>query len=101
MSITRDAARGPAGRGELLVRVGALVFAVGAVATLATVTPLLIGAEPPPGPRGPGWCPHPTAAYAVSMLMAVGFAIAAAGLLRSTLTSPAPPGGPPARRGTP
>jgi hypothetical protein len=59
-------------RGDVLVRVGAVVFGVGAVATLVTVVPLLIGAEP-----------LPTPAYAVSMLMGVGFAIAAAGLLRA------------------
>lgn len=59
-------------RGDVLVRAGGVVFAVGAVATLATVLPLLVGADP-----------LPTAAYLVSMLMAVGFAIAAAGLLRS------------------
>jgi hypothetical protein len=59
-------------RGDVLVRVGAVVFGVGAVATLVTVVPLLIGTEP-----------LPTPAYAVSMLMGVGFAIAAAGLLRT------------------
>ncbi len=58
--------------GDALVRVGAVVFAVGAVATLVTVVPLFIGADP-----------LPTAAYLVSMLMGAGFATAGAGLLRS------------------
>lgn len=56
----------------MLVRVGGVVFAVGALATLATVAPLLLGSDP-----------LPTAAYLVSMLMGVGFALALAGLLRS------------------
>jgi hypothetical protein len=60
--------------GDLLVRVGAALFIVGALATLATLTPLFIGARP-----------LPTAAYLVSMLMGVGFALALAGLLRSAL----------------
>ncbi|MEU6340104.1 MULTISPECIES: hypothetical protein [unclassified Streptomyces] len=58
--------------GDVLVRVGGVVFAVGALATLATVAPLLLGSDP-----------LPTAAYLVSMLMGVGFALALAGLLRS------------------
>ncbi|MFH8368682.1 hypothetical protein [Streptomyces sp. NPDC018031] len=58
--------------GDGLVRLGAVVFMVGAVATMATVAPLLLGADP-----------LPTAAYLVSMLMGVGFALAAAGMLRS------------------
>nr|WP_234347330.1 hypothetical protein [Streptomyces specialis] len=58
--------------GDVLVRVGGVVFAVGAVATLITVIPLFIGADP-----------LPTAAYVVSMLMGVGFLIAGAGLVRS------------------
>ncbi|WKX71024.1 hypothetical protein [Streptomyces sp. XD-27] len=58
--------------GDGLVRTGAIVFIVGAVATLATVAPLLLGADP-----------LPTAAYLVSMLMGVGFALAGAGVLRS------------------
>ncbi|MFI1796862.1 hypothetical protein ACH427_05805 [Streptomyces sp. NPDC020379] len=58
--------------GDLLVRVGAIVFLVGAVATLATVAPLFLGARP-----------LPSAAYFVCMLMGVGFLIAAAGVLRS------------------
>ncbi len=58
--------------GDLLVRIGAIVFIIGAVATLATMTPLFIGDRP-----------LPTVAYFVCMLMAVGFALALAGLLRS------------------
>jgi hypothetical protein len=58
--------------GDLLVRVGSVVFVVGAVATLATITPLFLGSDP-----------LPTAAYLISMLMGVGFAIAGAGVLRS------------------
>jgi ABC-type Na+ efflux pump permease subunit len=56
------------------VRAGAILFVIGALATLATVTPLFIGVHP-----------LPTAAYLVSMLMAVGFALALVGLLRSAL----------------
>ncbi|MEU0370061.1 hypothetical protein ABZ070_07315 [Streptomyces sp. NPDC006283] len=58
--------------GDGLVRAGAIVFIVGAVATLVTVAPLFLGTEP-----------FPTVAYAVSMLMGVGFLVAAAGVLRS------------------
>jgi hypothetical protein len=57
--------------GDLLVRAGGIVFAVGAVATLVTVAPLLLGTDP-----------FPTVAYLLSMLMAVGFVVAAAGVLR-------------------
>lgn len=62
----------PPAPGDVLVRVGAIVFIVGAVATLVTVAPLFLGTEP-----------FPTIAYAVCMLMGVGFLIAAAGVLRS------------------
>ncbi|MFI0779729.1 hypothetical protein [Streptomyces sp. NPDC021212] len=58
--------------GDRLVRIGVIVFAVGAVATLATVAPLFLGADP-----------LPSVAYFVCMLMGVGFALAAAGMLRS------------------
>ncbi|QKV94339.1 hypothetical protein HUT19_23410 [Streptomyces sp. NA02950] len=58
--------------GDRLVRIGVIVFAVGAIATLATVAPMFLGADP-----------LPTAAYLISMLMGVGFALAAAGVLRS------------------
>ncbi|WP_165989958.1 hypothetical protein, partial [Streptomyces sp. YIM 98790] len=57
--------------GDLLVRIGGVIFAVGAVATLITFIPMFVGSEP-----------FPPAAYAVSMLMGVGFAVAATGLLR-------------------
>lgn len=58
--------------GDRLVRLGVTVFGVGAVATLVTVAPLFLGLHP-----------LPSAAYFVCMLMGVGFALAAAGLLRS------------------
>ncbi|MFF5975509.1 hypothetical protein ACFY7C_28775 [Streptomyces sp. NPDC012769] len=58
--------------GDGLVRVGAVVFIVGAVATLVTVAPLFLGTDP-----------FPTVAYLVSMLMGVGFLVAGAGVLRS------------------
>jgi hypothetical protein len=47
---------------------------IGAVATIATVTPLFIGSHT-----------LPTAAYFICMLMGVGFALALGGLLRSAL----------------
>ncbi|MFD7611872.1 hypothetical protein [Streptomyces sp. NPDC059828] len=55
-----------------MVRVGGIVFIVGAVATLVTVAPLFLGTEP-----------FPPIAYAVCMLMGLGFLIAGAGILRS------------------
>lgn len=58
--------------GDLLVRGGVVVFAVGAVATLITFAPLFLGTEP-----------FPAVAYFVCMLMGLGFALAAAGLLKS------------------
>ncbi|WMX45744.1 hypothetical protein [Streptomyces roseicoloratus] len=58
--------------GDGLVRAGAIVFIVGAVATLVTVAPLFLGTDP-----------FPTVAYLVSMLMGVGFLVAGAGVLRS------------------
>lgn len=58
--------------GDALVRVGAIVFIIGAVATVVTVTPLFLGLTP-----------LPVAAYLVSMLMPVGFGAALVGLLRS------------------
>ncbi|MEV2256785.1 hypothetical protein AB0I94_40655 [Streptomyces sp. NPDC050147] len=60
-----------AGPGDGLVRAGAIVFFVGAVATLVTVAPLFLGTDP-----------FPSIAYAVCMLMGVGFVIAVAGVLR-------------------
>jgi hypothetical protein len=65
-------AKDPAGPGDGLVRIGAIVFIVGAVATLVTVAPLFLGTTP-----------FPTVAYLVSMLMAVGFVVAAVGVLRT------------------
>ncbi|WP_455351085.1 hypothetical protein [Streptomyces sp. SYSU K217416] len=61
-----------AGAGDRLVQVGAIVFFIGAVATLVTVAPLFLGTEP-----------FPSVAYAVCMLMGLGFLIAGAGVLRS------------------
>ncbi|GHC71535.1 hypothetical protein [Streptomyces cinnamoneus] len=58
--------------GDLLVRTGAVVFLVGAVATMATMAPLFLGADP-----------LPPVAWFVCMLMGVGFLIAGAGVLRS------------------
>ncbi|MFE5481230.1 hypothetical protein [Streptomyces sp. NPDC056527] len=58
--------------GDGLVRAGAIVFIVGAVATLVTVAPLFLGTDP-----------FPPVAYAVCMLMGVGFLVAGAGVLRS------------------
>ncbi|RDG39008.1 hypothetical protein [Streptomyces corynorhini] len=60
------------GPGDGLVRIGAIVFIVGAVATLITVAPLFLGSDP-----------FPPVAYLVCMLMGAGFAIAGAGVLRS------------------
>ncbi|WP_443054324.1 hypothetical protein [Streptomyces sp. IBSBF 2435] len=71
------------GAGDLLVRIGAIVFLVGAVGTLATVAPLLLGTRR-----------LPTPAYFVSMLMGVGLAIALLGLLRSALAQRRPGGHP-------
>lgn len=73
-SATPDSPRRDSGPGDRLVRIGAIVFLIGAVATLATVTPLFIGADP-----------LPPVAYFVSMLMAVGFVVAAAGVVRSVM----------------
>ncbi|MFF8375305.1 hypothetical protein ACF07V_04090 [Streptomyces sp. NPDC015661] len=58
--------------GDGLVKAGVVLFAIGAVATLVTVAPLFLGTDP-----------FPTVAYLVSMLMGVGFLVAAAGVLRS------------------
>ncbi|MFC5800878.1 hypothetical protein [Streptomyces formicae] len=66
------AENGPGSPGDGLVRVGGIVFIVGTVATLVTVAPLFLGTEP-----------FPPVAYAVCMLMGVGFLIAGAGVLRS------------------
>jgi hypothetical protein len=58
--------------GDRLIRAGAIVFFIGAVATLVTVAPLFVGAKP-----------FPTYMFGLSMLMAVGFLVAGAGVLRS------------------
>ncbi|MEU9555626.1 hypothetical protein [Streptomyces fumanus] len=58
--------------GERLIRAGAIVFFLGALATLVTVAPLLLGTTP-----------FPTFMFLLSMLMGVGFLIAGAGVLRS------------------
>lgn len=58
--------------GDLLVRAGAVVFLVGAIATMITFVPFFIGTEP-----------FPATAYFVSMLMGAGFALGVAGLVRS------------------
>ncbi|MFG2501735.1 hypothetical protein ACGFSB_26440 [Streptomyces sp. NPDC048441] len=60
-----------AGPGDGLVRAGAIVFFLGALATLVTVAPLFLGTDP-----------FPSIAYAVCMMMGVGFLIAVAGVLR-------------------
>ncbi|MEU8998401.1 hypothetical protein AB0C95_26835 [Streptomyces caniferus] len=65
------------------------MFLVGAVATLATVTPLFLGTEP-----------LPSVFYWLCMLMGLGFLIAAAGLIRSAVAerrqaaAPSPPSAP-------
>src|SRR6188472_1234074 len=71
------------GPGDLLVRIGAVVFLIGAVGTLATLAPLLLGTHP-----------LPTPAYFVSMLMGAGLALALAGLLRAALAQRRAPGVP-------
>ncbi|GAB1329016.1 MULTISPECIES: hypothetical protein [unclassified Streptomyces] len=58
--------------GDGLIRAGAIVFFLGTVATMVTVAPLFLGAKP-----------FPTYMFGLSMLMAVGFLIAGAGVLRS------------------
>ncbi len=61
-----------AAAGDRLIRVGAIVFFVGAVATLVTVAPFLLGTTP-----------FPTYMFGLSMLMGVGFLVAGAGVLQS------------------
>ncbi|MFG3286611.1 hypothetical protein [Streptomyces sp. NPDC048111] len=58
--------------GDRLVRVGAVVFFVGALATLVTVAPLFLHTAP-----------FPSYAYLVCMLMGAGFLIAGAGVLHT------------------
>lgn len=62
----------PTAAGDGLVRIGAILFAVGAVATIATVLPLFLGLHR-----------LPTPAYFVCMVMPLGFAVALAGLFRA------------------
>jgi hypothetical protein len=61
-----------AAAGDRLIRAGAIVFFVGAVATLVTVAPLFLGTTP-----------FPTYMFGLSMLMGVGFLLAGAGVMRS------------------
>jgi hypothetical protein len=61
-----------AGPGDRLIRAGAIVFFLGALATLVTLAPLFLHAKP-----------FPTYMFGLSMLMGVGFLIAGAGVLRS------------------
>ncbi|MEW2292121.1 hypothetical protein ABZ719_05340 [Streptomyces sp. NPDC006743] len=58
--------------GDRLIRAGALVFFLGALCTMVTVAPLFFGAKP-----------FPTYMFGLSMLMAVGFLIAAGGVFQS------------------
>ncbi|MEU2929948.1 hypothetical protein AB0D42_33945 [Streptomyces sp. NPDC048304] len=58
--------------GDGLIRAGAIVFFAGALATAVTVVPLFLGTKP-----------FPTYMYGLSMLMAVGFLLAGAGVLRA------------------
>jgi hypothetical protein len=58
--------------GERLVRVGAVVFIVGALATMVTFIPLFFHLTP-----------LPTPAYFASMLMPLGFLLALLGLFGS------------------
>lgn len=60
--------------GDLLVRIGGIVFLIGAVATVVTVAPLFLGSTPFPAP-----------AYLVCMLMGLGFVLAAVGVVRTAL----------------
>ena len=58
--------------GDTLVRVGAIMFLVGAVATVVTVAPMFLHLTR-----------LPTPAYFVCMVMPLGFAVALFGLLKS------------------
>ncbi|MCH0538663.1 hypothetical protein I3F58_03625 [Streptomyces sp. MUM 203J] len=68
-SETTESAPAP---GDGLIRAGAVVFVIGAVATLVTMAPLFLGTDP-----------FPPVAYGVCMLMGVGFLISGAGVFRS------------------
>ncbi|MFC1415342.1 hypothetical protein [Streptacidiphilus cavernicola] len=74
--------------GDALVRVGAILFLIGAVATIATVAPLFLGLSR-----------LPTPAYFVSMVMPLGFGTALLGLLRSARAQRGGSAGAAARRG--
>ncbi|WP_035798748.1 hypothetical protein [Kitasatospora mediocidica] len=58
--------------GDGLIRTGAVVFCVGALATIVTFVPLFLHLTP-----------LPTPAYWASMLMPLGFLLALVGLFRS------------------
>ncbi|OIJ69834.1 hypothetical protein [Streptomyces mangrovisoli] len=58
--------------GDGLIRAGAIVFFLGAIATTVTMAPLFFGAKA-----------FPTYMYGLSMFMGIGFLIAGAGVLRS------------------
>lgn len=74
------------GPGDRLVLSGVVVFVVGAVATLVTMAPLLLHTDP-----------FPSIAYAVCMLMGVGFLLAGAGVLRGIAAQRRAAGRPAAR----
>ncbi|WP_371498618.1 hypothetical protein OG871_21585 [Kitasatospora sp. NBC_00374] len=61
-----------AGRGDALVRAGAIVFGSGAVATLVTFVPLFFGLSP-----------FPSIAYWLCMLMPLGFLLSVTDLFLS------------------
>ncbi|MED7949630.1 MULTISPECIES: hypothetical protein [unclassified Streptomyces] len=61
-----------ADRGDAYVKAGAIVFGLGALATLVTFVPLFLDLTP-----------LPSAAYWLSMLMPLGFLLALSGLLLS------------------
>ncbi|MFD9566830.1 hypothetical protein [Streptomyces sp. NPDC059994] len=67
-----NSARNESNTGDRLVRAGVIVFFVGALATLVTVAPLFLHTTP-----------FPPIAYAVCMLMGVGFLMAGAGVVTS------------------
>jgi hypothetical protein len=60
-------------RGDLLVRVGAVLFALGALAVLAIMIPFFLGHRD-----------APTALNLLALLLPVGFGTALFGLLRSS-----------------
>ncbi len=68
------------GAGDRLVRIGAIVFFLGALSTLATMAPLFLGTHP-----------LPSVFWSLCMLMGVGFLIAAAGVVRSVRAGSAKP----------